>query len=91
MSRTSESWRRSRYRSRYGITPEDYDRLNTEQGGLCALCDRPEENRRLAVDHDHETGKVRALLCSRCNTGLGNLRDDPALMLRAAVYVAKYR
>lgn len=61
------------------------------QDGRCALCRESEANRRLAVDHDHKTGRVRALLCSRCNTALGNLRDDPALMIRAAAYVAGHK
>lgn len=87
----AESWRRSRYRLRYGITPEDYTDMFASQDGRCALCRNPELNRRLAVDHDHETGKVRALLCSRCNTALGHLRDDPALMIRAARYVVRHK
>lgn len=91
MTSNRESWRVSRYRLRYGITPDDYDRMHEAQGGRCALCRNSEANRRLAVDHDHKTGKVRALLCARCNTALGNLRDDPALMIRAAAYVAQHR
>lgn len=64
--------------SKYGITREQYDNLFEQQGGLCAICKQPETVktgagviRRLAVDHDHDTGRVRGLLCYRCNTTLG--------------------
>ena len=57
---------------RYGITLEDYDAMLVAQGGGCALCQRfPNEGRRLAVDHDHETGRIRGLLCNPCNVMLG--------------------
>lgn len=63
------------------------------QDGRCAIC-REEETatargrvRSLAVDHDHETGAVRGLLCSRCNTALGLFRDNPALLLEAIAYL----
>ncbi|HVM27360.1 MAG TPA: endonuclease VII domain-containing protein [Mycobacteriales bacterium] len=70
-----------RLKARYGITAAQYDAMLTEQGGLCALCrERPAEH----VDHDHVFGQVRGLLCSCCNQGLGNFRDDLA-HLRAAV------
>ena len=58
------------------------------QDGLCALCDLPMKN--TYIDHDHNTGKLRALLCSNCNTGLGKLRDDPQLMRKAADYVERH-
>lgn len=69
---------------RYGITAEDADAMLQEQGGVCAIC-------RVApaahVDHDHSTGKVRALLCFNCNGGLGQFRDDPAVLQAAVFYV----
>jgi len=55
------------YRSRTGITQAEYDRLLAEQGGHCALCPNTPKTRRLHVDHDHTTGRVRGLLCFRCN------------------------
>lgn len=65
-------------RAAYGITVEDYDRMLAEQGGRCASCnDQPRGQKPLCVDHCHETGRVRGLLCSNCNTSLGKLRDDP--------------
>jgi hypothetical protein len=62
------------YRVRYGITLSDYDRMDAEQGGTCAICAATESGKVgqfFAVDHDHATGKVRGLLCIRCNSRLG--------------------
>ena len=53
-----------------GVTDEDYERLLTAQGGHCALCLTKPKSRRLHVDHDHATGRIRGLLCQSCNTGL---------------------
>lgn len=83
--------------SRYGVTPEDYDRMLAEQDGKCALCGRPPTPNgvraasKLHVDHDHETGAVRDLLCSTCNVGIGNLGDDPGLLRAAAAYIERHR
>lgn len=73
----------------YGITIKEYYKMLEDQGGGCAVCGKtPGENgRRLAVDHDHETGEVRGLLCSSCNTGLGNFKDDPQLLESAMYYL----
>lgn len=74
---------------RYGITPEMYAELWNAQNGRCYLpsCGRPAE----VVDHDHDTGEVRGLLCRQCNTALGMLRDNPALMRDAAAYIESFR
>lgn len=58
---------------KYGITEHDYQRMHEKQGGLCVICGNPEKakNRRLAVDHCHGTGRIRGLLCGRCNGALG--------------------
>lgn len=78
---------------RYGINIERYNLMLAEQGGTCAICDKPESNEihgkvvSLAVDHDHATGEVRALLCSSCNRALGLFEDDPALLGKAREYV----
>ena len=53
-----------------GVTSADYDRMLAAQGGVCAICGSPPKTRRLHVDHDHATGKVRGLLCHRCNRAL---------------------
>lgn len=80
----------------YGITVEQYDAMLAEQGGVCALCGKPPamnggpSGNRLHVDHDHETGRVRALLCSTCNISLGGFRDDPVLLRKAADYLERH-
>lgn len=57
-------------RAQLGVSIEEYDRMLAAQGGGCAICHNPPKNRRLHVDHDHKTGKVRGLLCFRCNRAL---------------------
>ncbi len=67
---------------------EEYDKLLSKQEGKCAICSGTEPTgRRFAVDHDHQTGMVRGLLCTRCNNALGCLQDDPELLDRAAQYI----
>lgn len=64
----------------YGLTPEQYDELLRRQGGRCAICRGRPKSKRLAVDHDHKTGAVRGLLCSRCNHDLlGSAWDSLAV------------
>jgi hypothetical protein len=80
---------------KYGITAEDYSYMLEQQQGGCAICfqENPTGNR-LAVDHNHDTGEVRGLLCSRCNTGLGQFGDNVD-NLEAAIdylnYTSNYR
>lgn len=72
----------------YGITRDDYDRMLAEQDGRCAICQNKPRKRRLAVDHDHATGEVRGLLCTRCNQKLlGSANENPAILRRAADYL----
>ena len=71
----------------YGITPEEYSRLLESQGGVCALCGGESLTRGLAVDHNHETGEVRGLLCGSCNTALGLLKEDVELLFKAIKYL----
>lgn len=73
----------------YGMEPGTYDRMLVEQGCRCAICGGPGGKKGLVIDHDHETGKVRGLLCSTCNTGIGHLCDDADLLLAAAAYLLK--
>lgn len=84
--------RRANLKGKYGLTQDQFNALLRKQNGLCALC-RAEQpgTRDWSVDHDHITGQVRGLLCSRCNTGLGQFRDDPELLTRAARYVRRFR
>lgn len=77
-------------RRKYGISVPEYEALLVAQGGGCALCHRtPKPGRRLAVDHDHETGHVRGLLCTRCNTSIGQLGDTAPALERALAYVRR--
>ena len=85
--------RRSFLRIKYGIEQEDYDRMFEEQGGLCAPCRKSETRKRngivvlLSIDHNHNTGKVRALLCTSCNQSIGKFMHDPDLLEAAAKYL----
>lgn len=78
---------------KFGITPERYSELLQSQNSVCAICDQPETATRmgkikaLAVDHCHKSGKIRGLLCSDCNTGIGKLKDDPKVLLAAIQYL----
>lgn len=77
----------------YGITEDQYNAMRERQKFSCALCGIHEDawweerQRRLFVDHDHKTGKVRGLLCGHCNTGLGNFKDDVKVLNRAIEYL----
>jgi hypothetical protein len=89
--------RKKKYKQ-LGFTPEDYDRVYAEQGGLCALCGSTGENQRhsnqtsrLHVDHCHSTGKVRGLLCFLCNSALGKFKDSIPTLLAAVEYLKRYQ
>ena len=72
----------------FGLTIEDYDQMLLKQGEVCKICEKQcSSGKRLAVDHCHTTGKVRGLLCSRCNQGLGHFQDDSGRLLIAAAYL----
>lgn len=82
--------RQSQLKIKYGITLEQYDKLFKNQRGLCAICGKAETTkgyRNLTVDHSHNTGEVRALLCRKCNVALGLLNDDSELFLKASNYL----
>ena len=61
---------------RHNITLEQYNFMFEQQGGVCAICGLPETGRVLAVDHNHKTGKIRQLLCNRCNFALGIVENE---------------
>jgi len=73
----------------YGITIEQYEEMFRKQRGLCAICKKPEDKFRLAVDHNHITGKVRGLLCHNCNPAIGKFNHDVILLSRALKYLKK--
>lgn len=71
----------------FGITLDDYKKLSEQQNHVCKICKNPEKNnKRLAVDHCHDTGKIRGLLCFTCNMGIGYLKHNPELIKIAALY-----
>jgi hypothetical protein len=75
----------------YGITRDEYDKIFLSQNGKCAICESSfcPTGKRFAVDHDHKTGKIRGLLCQPCNTSLGQMKDSPELLRKAADYLEK--
>lgn len=82
----------------YGLTNKDYISMFESQMGLCSICGEQQqgitkdgETKFLCVDHCHSTGQVRELLCVKCNTGLGQFRDNPELLTRAANYLIKHQ
>jgi hypothetical protein len=106
-SRNAKAWRernpekvRDIYmRYHFGITQTAYDEMLAAQGGVCAICRRPETYRlpktqaisRLVVDHDHETDEVRGLLCRACNSAIGHFQDDEERLLSAVEYLKVFR
>jgi hypothetical protein len=72
--------------ARYGLTKDELKFLLERSGGKCEIC-RRDISSKPNIDHDHDTGAVRGLLCSSCNTGLGLFRDSPTLMLAAITYL----
>ena len=83
---------KSNFRARlYGMSKDRYLELVNEQAGVCAICGGRPGERALAVDHDHATGQIRSLLCTRCNIGIGGFRDDPTLLQRALIYLERWK
>lgn len=77
--------------ARYGLSPKDFERLLTEQNGACAICgDPPNAGRALHVDHCHDTGRVRGLLCQGCNQTLGSTRERPDVLRKCADYLERH-
>ncbi len=92
--------RGARIQRQYGVSIDVYESMLAAQDGVCAICKQAEARfvRRghgrtsfLCVDHDHETGAVRALLCGRCNVGIGSFNDDEETVLAAAAYLRRFK
>jgi hypothetical protein len=77
--------------SRYGITADDYYELYKQQDGKCAICGVPKPARKLGVDHNHENGLLRGLLCSRCNNGIGIFQDNTEWLQKSIDYLEGWR
>ena len=82
---------------KHGLSEVEYFKLFQKQSGCCAICKLPESKKRagriveLAIDHNHINGKIRGLLCSKCNTALGLLNDSIELILAAGIYLESNR
>lgn len=86
------------YKRNYGIDEATLEQMKKDQDYKCYLCHsegfligKNNHNEKLAVDHDHDTGKVRKLLCHNCNRALGLFKDNPELMRKAATYVEEHK
>jgi hypothetical protein len=83
----ARNYRSEHLKRKFGLTLDEYEELLRWQGGGCAICGRMADKVSLHVDHDHETGKIRGLLCFRCNGGLGQFKEKPERLVRAADYL----
>lgn len=95
LSRVQERQRHSRRKMQYGLTQAAYYGMLAEQAGLCGLCGRAMtlvsgKGTTCCIDHDHETGKIRELLCARCNQMIGLAEESREILLRALTYLSKF-
>jgi hypothetical protein len=80
--------RRAKYKRKYGITTKEAEQLLIAiQTGVCAICGGNRDKRRLHIDHDHNTGKIRGILCGKCNRGLGHFADNSDWLHKAGDYI----
>jgi hypothetical protein len=93
-----EMHRRHYFKRNYGLTPEDYERMKQERNNKCDICGNICDKRRKdglplepCIDHDHNTKKIRGMLCNRCNQTLGRIEDDPDLLLKMIDYLRRTR
>lgn len=92
-TRKPANQRKYQLRAKYGLTLDDFQRLFDEQNGICAICPRELElgGHKTHVDHCHETGKVRGLLCFHCNTTIGKVNEDQDILARMAAYLREHK
>lgn len=90
-SHVREYDRKNKVRWNYGVSFDEYEKIYISQYGKCAICKTSESEfkKRLAIDHNHKTGKVRGLLCNLCNFSLGGFRDNIDLLNSAIAYLSK--
>jgi len=80
---------RDNRRIKFGVTPGEYNRMLKKQSGVCRICEEVcKSGNKLSVDHNHKNGRIRGLLCGKCNRGLGSFNDDYGLMMKAIQYLA---
>lgn len=85
--------RKWKLKAYYQLEPGDYEQMLKAQNGRCAICQTSTPGgrfNRFNVDHNHATGKVRGLLCGNCNRGLGYLKDNESILLKAALYLSNH-
>jgi hypothetical protein len=88
-----EKCREYKLQKQYNMSIDDYNVMLEDQGGKCAICGttdpqtKRKDSKYFCVDHNHETHKVRGLLCRKCNLGLGHFEDDPANLASAITYL----
>ena len=79
-------------RRRFGLTPKQYNEILEKQGGVCAICNRKNNNgTTLSVDHDHVTGEIRELLCNNCNVTIGNCEENIDILMKIINYLIKHK
>jgi hypothetical protein len=90
--RNKDKYRDTYMKRVYGISLEEYDAMLVEQQGVCYVCNCPDRGgKRLAVDHNHNTGAVRKLLCTNCNTVLGLINEDIIIMNKLINYIEEHK
>ena len=90
ISPMKEKLRAYKFMRLYGITLEFFNELNRKQNGLCKICGLPDTDKaNLSVDHCHASKKIRGLLCTNCNQGLGKFKESVSLMKKAIEYIEK--
>ena len=96
MNGGKEKMRKTKVQEKYGITMEQYEQMFVAQGGLCAICGKPERQkignviRGLSIDHDHKTNKIRELLCHRCNVSIGLMGESVDVLASSIRYLTKH-
>ena len=83
------TWRAGVLRREFGLTVAQYEERLQAQNGVCAICGQKQE-KSLAVDHSHESGALRGLLCKTCNLGLGTFNENPERLRSAAAYLERW-
>lgn len=85
-----ERWNKQVLRYRFGITPQQYDKMLSDQGGVCKICKKfrlTKAQGRMGVDHCHKTGKLRGILCDWCNVGIAKFEDNESFLIEAITYL----
>lgn len=90
--RAKDRARKNLLKRKYNLTQEDYERMCKDQNGQCLICNTDDfkgKGNKLYIDHCHKTGKIRGLLCSSCNVGLGNFKENIEALKNAIKYLLK--